>query len=362
MTGMKMNLLTGGRLVLLVSVLINIAMFGYIVANQNHAPAAIQSAVMPATDSEYVQQQQAEYQRFMALGLSDIQAKTLIAEQLRDQYKPETKAIGYWQAMDTAGGHSQERLNQERRMRNLLVQIFGSSVQQDIAFHQLFQPLALSMGFFSSAQQIALHEYLIKNRPTAEEILTASDSSKSHSSQTLINIADMLPAADAFEYNLRYSSTANKLRATGFAFTEPQFRQTFKLVYPLSQRIRKNSTSPADQIEQRQQLHKLLGRDGALKVFSVLDSRFTALVTEGERQGLTQEQLYFVYEIINQSEMQMLKGFQLRQRDHQAGINLIRRASQQRIDKLTSYLGEDIAQSLMKVFSQPGSVTAALSE
>jgi len=238
----------------------------------------------------------------------------------------------------------------------------GSSAQQDIAFHRLFQPLALSLGFFSSAQQIVLHEYLIKNRPTALEILTASDSSKSPNSQPLIDIADMLPAADAFEYNLRYSSTANKLRATGFAFTEPQFKQTFKLVYPLSQRIRKNSTSPADQIEQRQQLHKLLGRDGALKVFSVLDSRFTALVTEGKRQGLTQEQLYFVYEIINQSEMQMLKGFQLRQRDHQAGINLIRRASQQRIDKLTSYLGEDIAQSLMKVFSQPGSVTAALSE
>jgi uncharacterized protein YoaH (UPF0181 family) len=337
-------------------------MFGYIIANQNHAPAAIQSAVMPATDSEYVQQQQAEYQRFMAMGLSDIRAKTLIAEQLRDQYKPETKAIGYWQAMDTAGGHSQERLNQERRMRNLLVQIFGSSAQQDIAFHQLFQPLASSMGFFSSAQQIVLHEYLIKNRPTAVELLTASDSSKSPSPQPLINIADMLPAADAFEYNLRYSSTANKLRATDFAFTEPQFRQTFKLVYPLSQRIRQNSTSPADQIEQRQQLHKLLGRDGALKVFSVMDSRFTALVTEGKRQGLTQEQLYFVYEIINQSEMQMLKGFQLRQRDHQAGINLIRRASQQRIEKLTSYLGEDIAQSLMKVFAQPGSVTAALSE
>ena len=192
----------------------------------------------------------------------------------------------------------------------------GSSAQQDIAFHRLFQPLALSLGFFSSAQQIVLHEYLIKNRPTALEILTASDSSKSPNSQPLIDIADMLPAADAFEYNLRYSSTANKLRATGFAFTEPQFKQTFKLVYPLSQRIRKNSTSPADQIEQRQQLHKLLGRDGALKVFSVLDSRFTALVTEGKRQGLTQEQLYFVYEIINQSEMQMLKGFQLRQRDH----------------------------------------------
>lgn len=357
-----MNLQTGGRVILLLSVLINIAVLGYIIAEQDHGPAATQSPVMPPTDSEYVQQQQAEYQRFLAIGLSDIQAKTLIAERLRDLYRPESKAVGYWQSMVKAGDESLERLNQDRRLRNLLVHIFGSSAEQDGAFHELFQPLASSLGFLPSSQQIVLHQYLVKSRPTALEILTASDNSKSSSPQLSINITDMLPAADAFEYNLRYSSTADKLRATDFGFTEPQFRETFKLVHPLSQRIHQNSKSPADQIDQRQQLQKLLGRDGALKVFSVLDIRFTALVNEGKRQGLTQEQLYFVYEIINQSEMQMLKGFQLRQRDHQAGINLIRRASQQRLEKLTSYLGEEIATSLIKVFSQSGSVTAALSQ
>ncbi len=357
-----MNLQTGGRLVLLLSVLINIAMLSYIVANQNDTPAAVQIAAMPATDSEYLQQQQAEYQRLMTMGLSDIQSKVLIAEQLRDQYKPATKALGYWQSMANTGAHNQKKLNQQRRMRNLLVQIFGPSVRQDMAFHQLFQPLASNLGFLSSAQQIVLHEYLIKNHPPAAEILVASGSNKIRSPQPLLNITQLLPAADVFEYNLRYSATAEKLRATEFVFTEPQFRQTFKLIYPLSQQVRHNSNSPADQIEQRQQLQKLLGRDGALKVFSVLDSRFTALVTEGKRQGLTQEQLYFVYEIINQSEMQMLKGFQLRQRDHQAGINLIRRASENRLEKLTSYLGEDIATSLMKVFSKSGPVTAALSQ
>lgn len=47
----------------------------------------------------------------------------------------------------------------------------------------------------------------------------------------------------------------------------------------------------------------------------------------------------------------MMRGFQLRQSNQNAGIKMIRQASLDRKTKLNSYLGNDVAEVLMNAFT-----------
>lgn len=337
-------------IVALLSVALNIGLLAHIISSSNNTELEIQTdtAQMGLSSNSL---HQANYKKLLSKGLSDHQAKSLILDALSAQPlgTAQNKA-NYWtpRLANVRVERIQSRLDSQRKIRISLVEIFGETAKTDSAFSQLFQPLAQRLHFLSSDQQIAVQE----QRVSAEiNTLKRSQSGNYDGEQARVNVTDLLPAEAAFEYGVRYSTKAEQLRHADIDFSEELFRDTFRIVAATSNALGKRQQGGSAIIQQRTELRALLGQDDATRVMAALDSRFANMSKKGRFQGLTQNQLYFVYQIIADSEAQMIRGYHLRQKNQNAGIKLIREASATRNTKLASYVGEEVAGLLMKAFT-----------
>ena len=337
-------------IVALLSVALNIGLLAHIISSSNNAELEIQAdtAQMGLSSNSL---HQANYKKLLSKGLSDYQAKSLILDALGAQLLGTApNKANYWtpRLANVRVERIQSRLDSQRKIRISLVEIFGETAKTDSAFSQLFQPLAQRLHFLSSDQQIAVQE----QRVSAEiNTLKRSQSGNYDGEQARVNVTDLLPAEAAFEYGVRYSTKAEQLRHADIDFSEELFRDTFRVVAATSNALGKRQQGGSAIIQQRTELRALLGQDDATRVMAALDSRFANMSKKGRFQGLTQDQLYFVYQIIADSEAQMIRGYHLRQTNQNAGIKLIREASATRNTKLASYLGEEVAGLLMKAFT-----------
>ncbi len=303
-------------------------------------------AAVPSSNEHH-----ARYQKLLAKGLSDHQAKTLILSSLQAQASSDNVATRvYWKPVvgNVRIDGIQSMLNKERTLRTELLEVFGESAKTDPTFVHVFQPLAHRLDFLSSDQQIAVREQRLNAQIKA---LKRAKSGNYIAARPAVNVADLLPADTAFEYNLRYSTKAAQLRQADVDFSEQLFRDTFRILAATSNVSDKGQQATSAIIQQREELRALLGHDDATKVIAALDSRFASMSKKGRFQGLTQDQLYFVYQIIADSEAQMIRGYHLRQTNQSAGIKMIREASVTRNTKLASYLGEEVASLLIKAFN-----------
>lgn len=337
-------------IVALLSVALNIGLLAHIISSSNNAELEIQAdtAQMGLSSNSL---HQANYKKLLSKGLSDYQAKSLILDALGAQLLGTApNKANYWtpRLANVRVERIQSRLDSQRKIRISLVEIFGETAKTDSAFSQLFQPLAQRLHFLSSDQQIAVQE----QRVSAEiNTLKRSQSGNYDGEQARVNVTDLLPAEAAFEYGVRYSTKAEQLRHADIDFSEELFRDTFRVVAATSNALGKRQQGGSAIIQQRTELRALLGQDDATRVMAALDSRFANMSKKGRFQGLTQDQLYFVYQIIADSEAQMIRGYHLRQTNQNAGIKLIREASATRNTKLASYVGEEVAGLLMKAFT-----------
>ena len=337
-------------IVALLSVALNIGLLGHIMSSSNNAELEVQAdtAQMGMSSNSL---HQANYKKLLSIGLSDYQAKRLILDALRTQSSSITPdKANYWtpSVANDRVERIQSRLDSQRKIRASLVEIFGEKAKTDSAFSQLFEPLAERLHFLSSDQQIAVQEQRVSAEINA---LKRSQSGSYEGEQAPVNVTKLLPAEAAFEYGVRYSTKAEQLRHADIDFSEELFRTTFRIIAATPNSLGKRQQGGSAIIQQRAELRALLGQDDATKVMAALDSRFANMSKKGRFQGLTQDQLYFVYQIIADSEAQMIRGYHLRQTNQNAGIKLIREASATRNTKLASYLGEDVASLLMKAFT-----------
>ena len=337
-------------IVALLSVALNIGLLAHIISSSNNAESEVQTDTaqmgLPSSSPH-----QANYKKLLSKGLSDYQAKSLILDALGAQpFSTAPDKANYWtpSVANIRVERIQSRLDSQRKIRISLVEIFGETAKTDLAFSQLFQPLAQRLHFLSSDQQIAVQEQRVRAEINT---LKRSQSGNYDGEQVRVNVTDLLPAEAAFEYGVRYSTKAEQLRHADIDFSEELFRNTFKVVAVTSNALGKRQQGGSAIIQQRSELRALLGQDDATKVMAALDSRFANMSKKGRFQGLTQDQLYFVYQIIADSEAQMIQGYHLRQTNQNAGIKLIREASATRNTKLASYLGEEVAGLLMKAFT-----------
>ena len=95
-----------------------------------------------------------------------------------------------------------------------------------------------------------------------------------------------------------------------------------------------------------------MGDEGALRVLASLDSRFDKLNRMAQENDLTEEQVLFVYEIISQSEMEMVEAYELRKTNPQISAQLMRDAALNKQQQLYSYLGEDLARLVTREFNK----------
>jgi hypothetical protein len=170
------------------------------------------------------------YEGLRALGLSEDSAKRALVGVLQSQWRP---AIAeYWRSPHARQIH--ERIDQYREdaaIRAIVLDAFGPAAAEAAGFAAVFKPLQNEFPTLSSQQQLAI---LAVERSVDEERLAQLAQPVARAFAPTVNsardrLASILNSAELLEYDLRRSLTAQRLAASGFAFTEQEFRDVFAI-------------------------------------------------------------------------------------------------------------------------------------
>lgn len=306
-----------------------------------------------------------EFDQLIAVGLEEKQVKVLLLDQWQHDQITTTGADIYWQS-DRYGGKAEslrKKIENERALRKKLVSQFSQSAISDPVFKRLFRPLSKTADFLKSEDQILLHETMIRR-----QIDLFSGSSTAVAGPSLMfgkppiriparplsdhsDIDEVLDEKAAFEYKLRNSYLADKLRQSDIVFTESSFRQAYRVLGTTYNNPNLGPDDGLTVIVQRDELKQTLGDDIAIKLFASLDQRFELLKIAGEQQSLSEEQILYVYGVISDNEAAMIEAYWVRKSDPELGLQLITAASRNREAQLNNYLGREATQELLTTFS-----------
>ena len=296
--------------------------------------------------------------------LNDLQLEVLSYGEIKyDQSQKQGHAPNkYWQAdnFSSKAALISKRLLDSREIRAALLERFGELAPQNPIFKDAFYPLSRHADFLTSAQQIALNEHRMReqiNRLEKPPVQSQATNLPGQPAGGVIglhngDVSSIIGEQAAFEYKLRHSYLSDKLRLSGVDFTEAQFRDTYEIMAILFDAINVRQISPQTLIIQRNELKETLGDEAALRVLASLDGRFDKLNHIAQKNDLTDEQIFFVYEVISQSEMGMMEAYELRKTNPERSSQLMRDASLNKQQQLNSYLGEDLAKSVTREFNK----------
>ena len=298
-------------------------------------------------------------------GWSDLQIEILGYGEIKykqSQQQPHA-SNKYWQAgnLSSKATFLSNRLLDEKKIRAVLLERFGESAVQNPVFKDAFYPLSNHADFLTSAHQIALNEQRVQEQISRLEKPADQAQITNPSNQTVAgvnrlhanDVSGIIGKQAAFEYNLRHSYLSDKLRLSGVDFTEAEFRGTYEIMATSFSTINEGHISSQALIVQRNELKETLGDEAALRVLASLDVRFNRLDRLAQQNDLTEEQILFVYEVISQSEMEMVEAYELRKINPERSAQLMRDASLNKQQQLYSYLGEDLAKSVTREFNKP---------
>lgn len=304
------------------------------------------------------------------IGLSDLQVEILSYGEIKYKQSQQQRHVSnkYWQADDFSSkvAFFNKRLLDDQNIRAALLERFGESALQNHVFKDAFYPLSRHADFLTSAQQIALNEQRVREqinqleKPPVKSQITNSPSLRANRPNDS-DVSSIIGEQAAFEYNLRHSYLSDKLRLSGVDFTEAKFRDTFAIMSTSFSATNVGHISSQVLIIQRNELKQVLGDEDALRVLASLDGRFDKLNRMAQKNDLTEEQVLFVYEIISQSEMEMVEAYELRKTNPQRSAQLMRDAALNKQQQLYSYLGEDLARLVTREFNKAmhGSIAPA---
>jgi len=307
------------------------------------------------------------------IGLSDLQVEILSYGEIKYKQSLQQRHVPdkYWQAdyFSSKAAFFNNRLLDDRKVRAALLKRFGKSAPESYVFKDVFYPLSHHADFLTSTQQIALNEQRVQEQINRLENPANKTQITNPSSQPVVgvnrlhanDVSSIIGEQAAFEYNLRYSYLSDKLRLSGVDFTEAKFRKTYEIMATSFSTTNVANISSQTLIVQRNELREALGDEAALRVLASLDGRFNMLNRVAQQNDLTEEQTLFIYEVISQSEMEMVEAYELRETNPQRSAQLMRDASLNKKQQLYSYLGEDLAKSVTHEFNKPipGSRTPA---
>jgi len=331
------------KIILALSMVLNLVALFYFYSANTTAFASADSQLPLAT----VNQPHSHYAQLREIGLSDTQAKMLIVQELKTQYRSQqgVTEYEYWRVKrsQVLAQQIEDVIKGERKVRTRLRVLFGDEVIADQSLQEVFSP-STYQRFLSPSDQIVLREHQLRQHKgcIAEELASGVDE--------LVN-AGILTDHGILEFRLRYSPLAARLLGSGVIFSEQNFRDSYLALAPIYENSQSHAFDATTLIAQRNKLKQLMGSGDSVRIFANLDSRFLSLKTVAQHYNLTEIQLFAAYKIISDSEEEMIEGYFVRQSNPQRGIRMIREAAQHREQRLADYLGDDVGRSLMRAFS-----------
>lgn len=314
--------------------------------NTSQNPTAVLS---PPPDKSSQTNNNSYFQTLINKGITLQEAQLLVFHQIKRKYLIRSPQPPYWQT-SMEGQSVIDKLSQMRQVRSALLAVFGEAARDNRLFKEAFYPLAAEADYLSSAEQIALVEQMAKQQAKQQLLLsqglTPADLPIENSDPSQI----LSPKA-AFEWRLRQSFLAQKMRDSGASFNEQSFRDSYRLLAPIYDF---NSTasvpSGSDIRRAANDLETLLGADDAIRVQASLDPRFSQFKSLAQQQGLSNDQVTTAFGIVWQAQTDMMQAFDLMASDEDRAIEIMNQATLDRDESLASFIGKKKADQLINAY------------
>jgi hypothetical protein len=200
-----------------------------------------------------------------------------------------------------------ERTGAEATIRASVRALFGEAATAKPEFRNLFYPLGENFNFLDSDQQLAVRDWererslaarSDQRHPAEERPCAASPASPAtHCANAAAppgvraNLPDFLSAELQFEYSLRRSPLAARLRAAGL--DEQSFRAAYRLLNAVV-----SGSGARDQLRAREQLQSMIGFDRTDRLLMPFDPAFQSIAGILEQAGVARPRLLVVYSIV----------------------------------------------------------------
>ena len=304
------------------------------------------AGVAPAVDNS------SYFQGLLTKGLTTQEAQLLILYNIKQQYFTTPPKTKYWQPF-TGNNPLLDVVEQAHQVRTALLKLFGEAAKNNMLFKDAFYPLAHEADYLSSADQIAIFEQIVKRQVTQAELMRKGlvPAQLSDLSFSMGDPSDILAADAAFEWKLRKSYLAQRLRNSGVSFDEQTFRDSYKLLAPIYD-IDPDAVTPnySDLSSAFNGLETLLGEDDANRVQASLDPGFPQFQHIAEQQGLNPDQVLTAYGIISDGQAQLMSAIDTMSSGEDGAMQLMNQATATRDGRLASFIGHELAQQLIDAY------------
>lgn len=305
-------------------------------------PSHIVSNTPPPADNK------SYFDSLLSKGLTGEEAQVLVFHKIKQTYLEKPSKTVYWQA-SRIGQPIIDALSQARQIRSALLAEFGEAARDNPVFKQAFFPL--EADYLSSVDQIALFEQIAQQQANQTKLLAeALDPTK----LPLRDPTEVLSKQAAYEWKLRKSYLAERLRASEVIFTEQSFRQSYALLAPIYEF---NQSSPipnaSDLNTAINGLERLLGVEDAIRVQASLDPRFTQFKTLAQKHSLSPDQVITAFGIVLQAENELMQAYDLINSDEKRAIEIMNQTRLKRDNNLSNFIGAKAAELLITAYETP---------
>jgi hypothetical protein len=223
--------------------------------------------------------------------------------------------VPYWQA---AKQDPEDKLNAQLRWeadrRQQLLELFGDEITNDPMFEEIFKPLNATLSFLSSDKQVRLYELQRRDEAATQSLFSGGFTQESRDDlaaqrQDLQRqITELLGTSDAFEYQLRESRLADRMRRglDDFDYSENEFRQIFTMRLENEGVESSRFSNREEYRNQRQQsetrIRDYLGPDRYEEYARSQDPAYRSLQSIGERYGNSTAEINEIYAVARQTQ------------------------------------------------------------
>jgi len=265
----------------------------------------------------------------------------------------------YWQAIDKdPEAKLSLQLDWEADRRQQLLALFGADIANDPMFEEIFKPLNDSLSFLSSDKQVKLYELQRRDEANTQKLFAGGftqesrEDLKSQRQNLERQIAELLGTEDAFEYQLRESRLADRIRGGlgDFDYSEQEFREIFAIRQENEGVEYSRFSSRTEYRQQREQsearIRDYLGPTRYENFARSQDPAYRSLQSIGERYGNSTAEINEVYSVAQKAATQideLRNRNTLNRQERQQRVNEIRSESYDEIERIA---GKDTAESV----------------
>lgn len=273
-------------------------------------PGQLKMAVEDAPSSVSISQLRAMYDTLISSGVEDDLAKRVLLAKVDAGHEDGT--FQYWKI--SAISRSQMLLSAYERQRNIrqtIVSVFGESVKSDSAFGSIFQPYRATLPFLSNQKQIDLQEIIMNAEAIgiqSEGKLVGVRGVVNAESESAVRgeIRRLLSSDEFFEFEIRQSVRAQRLLATGFDFTEEEFRAAFRAA-SLNESVMVGPQREGSSDKSIQHLRKIFGERRFSEFIRFQNPSFRLLASITSRYQLGSDKLNAAYAIVLNADQEIVR-------------------------------------------------------